>query len=195
MINNQNGQMTIDFIFGLVLMAGFAAVLFALSFTLTVSEIAQYVTFAAARNYYAGNLTLKDQETAGKAKYASLTNNKVIKPLFSGSWFSLSKEVTLGASTSYVEAPDVDSDIFVGAEATFSAPILKFKVPFFGSTSKKDKVFTAQIHSWIQREPTTEECVKFNQARWSMILQLETAFQKAKTGNDTAYAVMTDNGC
>src|ERR1700761_6449685 len=99
MITNQNGQMTIDFIFGLVLMAGFAAVLFALSFTLSVSEIAQYVTFAAARNYYAGNLTLNDQVTAGKAKYASLLGNKAIKPLFSGNWFSLSKDVTLGAST------------------------------------------------------------------------------------------------
>src|ERR1700761_4302146 len=95
MITNQNGQMTIDFIFGLVLMAGFAAVLFALSFTLSVSEIAQYITFATARNYYAANFAPQDQVTAAKAKYAALVGNKAIKPLFQGTWFSLSKDVTL----------------------------------------------------------------------------------------------------
>ena len=145
-VNNQAGQMTIDFIFGLVLMIGFTAVLFALSLTLTMSEIAQYITFAAARNFYAGNVAMSDQATAGKAKYAALLGNKAIKPLFAGSWFSLSKDVSLGASTTYVEQPDQDSDIFVGAEATFTAPILKMNIPIFGSTQKDDKVFSAQIH-------------------------------------------------
>ena len=51
MIRNQRGFITIDFLFSLVLVLGFSALLFIMTFTLLVAEVTQYITYAAARNY------------------------------------------------------------------------------------------------------------------------------------------------
>lgn len=48
LIQQNKGGITVDFIFGFTLIMGFAAILFALSLTLTVASISQYITFVSA---------------------------------------------------------------------------------------------------------------------------------------------------
>ncbi len=50
------GFITIDFIFALITVFGLSTLLFALTFTLSVVEIVQYITFSSARSFYAAHL-------------------------------------------------------------------------------------------------------------------------------------------
>jgi hypothetical protein len=199
MIQNQNGLMTLDFMFSFILIGAFSAVLFAVSITLSVTEIAQYIVFASARNYYAGHLALTDQQKEGQAKYAALLQNSSFKPLFSGNWFTLSKTVDLSDhNADYPQPYDEDTDTFVGAQAIFTAPVLKFSVPFLGSTSTNDQTFSTKISAWLMREPTSQECTAFNANRWNLIQALQSKYGQTATSSQNSalvYATVTDNGC
>lgn len=196
MIKNQSGLITLDFIFALVLVFAFTAILFTLSLTLSVVEITQYVTFAAARNHFAGHLTEKNQRDLGKAKYDQLIATPALKPLYSNGWFEL-KDFKIGVGDTYQQVQqDSDRFTFYGATVFLRAPVLNFRVPFFGRTASDDNsTFQAQIASWLAREPSTQECWNFNKERMKLI--------KAMGGNaynnpqilESAYVPQADNGC
>ena len=69
---NEKGQITLDFLFGCVLIIGVSAILGAITFALTLSEAIQYVSFSADRNYFAGDLTIQDQSDAASVKANTL---------------------------------------------------------------------------------------------------------------------------
>jgi hypothetical protein len=197
MLKNERGLITLDFIFALVLVFAFTAVLFTVSLTLSVVEIAQYVTFASARNYFAGNTTEAEQKRLGMAKFKQLSNEGALKPLFSNGWFEL-KNPKVGKGEDYQEHQTTDPErfTFYGASVYLRAPVLNFKVPFFGRTMKdEDSAFEAQITSWLAREPSTEECYEFNTARMRLIKQIGGNAYNAPKIDENAYVVMTDNGC
>lgn len=195
-LSNERGLITLDFVFALVLVFAFTAVLFTVSLTLSVVEITQYVTFASARNYFAGHKSVDDQERLGKAKYEQLRNAGPLKPLYSNGWFEL-KDHTIGQGTAYQTIQqEPDRFTFYGAAVYLRAPVLNFRVPFFGSTaSDEDAVFSAQISSWLAREPTFDECREFNSARMELIKQIDGNAYNNPAVNVNDYVVMTDNGC
>ena len=49
--NDEAGILTVDYLFAIILAMGFVALLFAMSLTLTVVEVVQYMTFSSARSY------------------------------------------------------------------------------------------------------------------------------------------------
>ncbi len=195
-ISNNRGLITLDFIFALVLVFAFTAILFTISLTLSVVEVTQYVTFASARNYFAGHLTKQRQEELGKEKFTQLSNSGALKPLFSNGWFEL-KGFQIGTGTAYQEIQqDSDRFTFYGAAVYLRAPVLNFRVPFFGRTAEnEDDAFEAQITSWLAREPATEECTEFNEARMRLIKNIGGNTYNHPQVSESAYVVMTDNGC
>src|SRR5471030_3294964 len=89
---NERGQITLDFLFGCIMIIGVSALLGAITFALTLTEALQYVSFSAARNYFAGDLTIQDQTDAAGAK-ANLLLTKL--PFLSGArsagWVTVKK--------------------------------------------------------------------------------------------------------
>lgn len=195
-LKNEKGLITLDFVFALVLVFAFTAILFTVSLTLSVVEIAQYITYASARNYFAGHQTKQRQEELAEAKFNQLANAAALKPLFNNGWFEL-KDFRVGEGDVYQEIQqNPDRFTFYGTTVYLRAPVLNFRVPFFGRTAEdEDSAFEAQIASWLAREPTTFECREFNQERMKLIKQIGGNTYNAPQINENAYVVMTDNGC
>lgn len=199
-ISNQGGLITVDFLFAIVLGFSMSAILFAMTFTLTVVEVAQYVTFAAARAHTAGNSSVDAQKNAAKEKYASLISNSAFGPLFRGGWFEISKkdelDIRSGTNgetfrTDYKSSPE-NRPVFTGVRAQLTAQMLDMKLPMVGKTSDEEGGFKTKILTILIREPNEDECRNFIDKRAAAIRSLESSrFSNYKE----RYYAMEDNGC
>lgn len=209
MLKSQAGMITLDFLFAFVLVMGFAGLLFALTLTLTVVEITQYVTFASARNYSASHINVIYQEQQARLKYKELTEATVFAPLYSNGWFEIDKPeaVLVGDASAmfpeYKQASPEEPNLFYGVGTKFIARMLEFNIPFFGSTTDEGdgqgSGFKTFIASYLSREVTTNECLNFfNARRWEKIRALPVSnaspYSVLTPGNE-GYVVVSDNGC
>lgn len=193
--------MTMDYIFAIVLILGFSGILFSFAFTLSLSEITQYITYSAARTYMASHRSEGEQAQEAGKKYKELIQNPVVSSLYKSGWFKVQKEPLVG-HISMQRFPgniaDPDYDIFWGVGTDFTAELLDFHIPFYGSTASdsqsKKSGFTTFIASYLGRESTVEECLNFNRQRWNAIKNLDSRYKRAKTLRG-AYALIADNGC
>lgn len=198
-MRNQRGMITVDFIFAMVLILGMSGLMFALTMSLSVAAVTQYIVFASSRNYLVGHINLQKQEERARLKYQELINNDVFKPFYKNGWFQVSAEPTLGDHVRIVpeyEAATGGKNKFWGAGTTFVAKILDFRLPFYGSTvpdgDGTGSGFTTRLGSYLGREPTTQECIDFTAARWNAIRNLDGRYANAGGGG---YFPMTDDGC
>jgi hypothetical protein len=207
---NSRGAITVDYLFAFFLVSGFSLAILTFSTAMSMVEVVQYMTFASARNYFAGNISEPKQQEAAVRKFMQLKANPTVAPLLESGWFSVPEDSLIVRSRIW-EIPDFkdyepapgDEDLFHGAVVTFHAHILNFQVPFFGSTKKSDATggdegFVTNISSFLGREPSFEECAEFNRARWEKIKQLTNksgAASYSEAQNDSAYVYINDNGC
>jgi len=193
-LKNQKGLLTLDFIFAILLMFTFSAILFGFTITFSAVEIAQYATFAAARANFAANKNTDEQQKLGKDKFDELIKNKnsVLGNFFRNGWFSLSDVKIADFNEEFSPDPNKDSDTFIGARATFVAKILSMRVPLLGNTTDDD--LSANISSYLMREPTEEECLQFVQQRFSQIQALRPGFSQSLV-DPNAYVIIADDGC
>lgn len=201
---NQRGILTVDFLFSMVLILGLAGLMFVLSFTLSVASVTQYVTFAMARNYTTAHITQDLQRDRGNAKYRELINNPVLKPLYSNGWYTIDEVPGIGDHTTLIpEFQQATEGVnkFWGAGTTFTAKVLSFTIPFFGSTTPdtdgSGDNFKTYLGSYLGREVSTEECLAFTAARWNAIRALQVTGGAAYNQGTGAggYVVMADDGC
>jgi hypothetical protein len=197
-VKNQRGIIVVDFLFSMVLILGLSGLLFVLCFTMSVASVTQYVTFAAARTFVAGNITYLDQRNAATAKYTELITSPVLKPLYNNGWFAVDNRPMVGDATEampeYAEAAQ-SVNKFWGVNTSFTAMVLAFTIPFFGSTAmdgdETGAGFKTNIGSYLGREPATEECLEFSAQRWTAIKALGPGYG---TQGGTYYS-QTDDGC
>lgn len=197
--NSQAGLITVDFLFALVIGFGMSAILFAMTFTLTVVEIAQYITFSSARAHAAANSTVDAQKTAAKNKYAALVSSAAFAPLFSGGWFEITKKDELDIRSGNGEtfkneyrSGEENRAVFTGIRAQLTAHMLDLKLPMIGKTSDEDGGFKTKILTILIREPNEDECQQFFKKRAAAINKLEAQ----NLGYDASkYVPMEDNGC
>ena len=194
-IKSQAGLLTIDFIFASILVGGFFAILFSLMLTLSVVEITQYITYATARVYYTSHWNPELQQKLAAEKFKQLTEDPAISPFFKNGWF----ELTGGPGIKdwnelYPQDPGEDSGNFIGSRITLSAKILEFRIPLIGETSTLDNAFSANVASYLNREPTSTECLEFfsNENRFEAIKNLDSSYRDTNVGE---YVVVSDNGC
>jgi hypothetical protein len=200
---NQRGFLTIDFIFAMVMIIGFTALLFVVSFTLSVVSVTQYVTFAAARNYSAAHLDKQQQLARAEAKFDELIGNKIFKPLYKNGWFALGTPFT-GDQTTVVPGYDTATqgvNEFWGTGVDFTAKILDFHIPFFGDSAPDSdgsgSGFKTYIGSYLGREPTADECLQFTAQRWQAIrnLQVQNGAAYSQGTSTQGYFPIADDGC
>ncbi|WP_413559312.1 hypothetical protein [Bdellovibrio sp. HCB209] len=203
-INNSHGMLTVDFIFSLILCAGLCTVLFAVTFTLSMAEIGQYITFSASRAYVAGHIDPDKQMEMGRNKFANLMANSTLAPLFStkdSAWFKLSNLELKGGgqsgddfSSDYTYAEDRVPQ--TGARLTFSARVLNLRLPFLGSTTEDNEPPSAKLTALLIREPTQQECWDLQvKKRYDAIINLDSRFAVLADRYRNKYVPMEDNGC
>ncbi len=202
-LRNERGLLTIDFMFSMVLILGLSALLFVLTFTLSIASVTQYITFAAARNYVVAHIDQATQRTRAVAKYKELTSNAVFKPLFNNGWYKVDAEPNVGDHTEiipeFAEAAR-EKNRFWGVGTSFTAAVLEFKIPLYGSTLPEGdgtgSGFKTYMGSYLGREPTSEECMAIVTARWNAIRNLSSSggASYSSAGSGTYYP-MADDGC
>lgn len=198
-LQNEEGILTLDFIFALLIGMSFTMIFFALTLTLSLVEVTQYLSFSVARTAWAAHETRSEQIGLGQAKYAELIENPVFKTVFGQGWFQLPDTPDFGDPQTGFNAeynPSNGNDTFIGARLRINAKILDIKIPLLGSSKTNPETGVANVQTFLSREVTTEECrEQFNRQRWARILQLDPHYQEAGYGGPDAVTLITDNGC
>lgn len=194
-LENESGLITLDFIFAIGLAFGFSLIFFAMSFTLSMVEVAQYITYSSARAFNAANVSQPAQKDLGKAKYDELRNTGVFKTILKSGWVTLG-DIEFGDFAD--EYPKTSADFpadsfYVGARVPFQSKVLNLRLPFLGNTAEDSSTGSATLNAYLLREVSTEECQRFNSERFERLKQLpNTSYRSLPAVN---YALITDNGC
>ena len=197
-LQNEKGILTLDFVFAFVIIMGFVGILFSFAMTFSVVEVVQYISFASARNYSLAHLEIVNQEKRAMAKYNELKSNRILAPLFTNGWFDLKnpKPGYLNEKNKYGEGSNDSNgifDTFHGFRVEFDAPILYKNIPLLGATAKSSEDFTANIQSFLMREPTFNECRNdFINLRGRKMTDILKYPEKITEGYHKG---MMDNGC
>ncbi len=198
--NSEAGFIAAEFLFSFILVISCGMIVFALTFSLMTVEVAQYVTWSAARAYSSGNLSKADSEAAGRKKF---TNLAAAFPLLSGAageWFELSA-VSVGKNVATGMASLDDSNRmgeetrhpWSGFSSSLELKLFKsLKIPFLGPITKDESLFKFPLHAFILRNPSQAECIKFFEDRMTAIQDLPD-FKNVPTGG--TYVPHEDNGC
>lgn len=204
-LKKQNGMISLDFLFAFVLVMTFGSILFALSFTLSIADITQYVTYSAARNYAPSHLNQSRQESIALQKYNELINHPVLKRIYTNGWYQIEFPPVIGDVSQAIpeyQQPGGSPNKFIGVGTSFIARVLEFSVPFFGSTNPESDgtgaSFSTFIGSYLGRESTTEECLQFTSQRWNAIRNIPQTSGAAPYSTNTSnngYFTYDDNGC
>ncbi len=204
-LDSSKGFLSADFLFSIIIAAGLCVVFFSLTFTLSMVEVGQYIAYSVSRAHAAADKTQDDQESAAKAKFASLQKNKVLRPLFSNGWFEIGNLEIRGAGVKGKDFSDryprqASNTIGVpqvGIRLSFEAKILNIKIPMLGPTDPEGKGFKAFLTGLMIREPTAKECRdQIKNERYKAILNLDKRFEKiAGAASEQNYVPMEDNGC
>lgn len=205
---DEAGFVAAEFVFALTMAAGIGIALFAITYTLTVVEVAQYIAFATSRAQIAAHIDIDSQEKRGLDTYNLLKKNDVFKRLFSfkknsTAWFSLppTPEQKLGRNVSDVfsEYPITNNRVpSTGVRIRFVSKILNLKLPLLGRLMGEDSEgLSANVTSFLMREPTQKECQTQMSLRSNAIFSLDSRFQSYTTsvsGTNKGFS-MEDNGC
>ncbi len=198
-IQNERGILSLDFIFALTIGMSFAMIFFALTLTLSLVEVTQYMSFAVARTAWGAHETRTQQTALGNRKYAELRDRPVFKAIFGRGWFQLPLtpdygDPANGFNNEYNEDPNQDNATYYGARLKIEAKILDITIPMLGNSKTNPETGIANVQTFIGREVTTTECRElFNRQRWAGIQALHPLY--APPVNPAAVFVMTDNGC
>lgn len=177
--------------------------LFAVCFTFSAVEVAQYIAFATARSYNVGHEDIDRQQELGRKKFEYLMTKTYMGNFFGGDWFEL-KNLQFKTGLNGDQFPDYtykENRIpQTGVRLDFEAKIMKFRVSFLGNSSEdSDKVFSARVTGLLFREPTSSECrdQMKGSARGRAINQLDTRFGVLDSagGSNPKYFGLEDNGC
>lgn len=212
-LKGQGGFLAVDFIFAIILTVGVMVIMMALSLTLSVIEISQYVAFSTARIHSAGHDTVQKQRELATAKFKSYQSSSLfpqISIFLRNGWFLVedsSLDIRSGTGAG-VGRPHFDSEYGrerealpqVGIRFTLEAKILALNLPFVGSTAR-DEGYKTFVTGMMIREPTADECRRQVKARFDLIKNLgggrfPTAMSTVGGGSaDNAYMPLEDNGC
>ncbi len=204
---NNRGFLSADFIFSLILGITVSMMLFAMCFTFSTIEVAQYIAYSVGRAHMAGHENPEKQIEMANHKYDYLTKKTILGLLFrQGGWFELRRpDIRNGLnnkdfSSDYPYSSEAEGRLpQTGVRLDFVAKVLNFKVAFLGKSSEDDKPFLARVTGLLFREPTSKECREQLKGinRYNAILNLDTRFLALdpSRGNNPSYFALEDNGC
>lgn len=198
---SQKGSLAVQFLFGWVLAMGFVAVFAALTLTLSIAEVVQYITYASSHSLMLGQSNPNKQEESAVYKYSMLTKTSEFCTFFKhcnpNGMFSINPDPQLGINPVFNPQANYPY-LFMGVWTSFKADILDINIPFFGSTSEgagSNNLFSSSIGSYLGKEPTVEECQSFDEKRLGWIYQRNQRYQNVSPDEVKDKDFIFDNGC
>jgi hypothetical protein len=205
---NNSGFLAADFLFSFVLVIGCGIVIFALTFSLATVEVAQYITWSAARSYSAANKSAAASKLAGETKFKNLS---LKFPLLTGAdatspWFVLTKKIIGDAAYDGLQGPvDVQNKSgsaenrhpWTGVSAELEWKLFEsIKIPFLGRIAKPGSdVFKIPIRAFLLRNPSQAECLDFYKNRFDQGIKTLEGWNGGGLGTSGSYVPIEDNGC
>ncbi len=204
----QAGFIMADFLFSMVLVIGCCILLFGLTFSLASVEIAQYITWSAARSYAAGNIDQAKSEQMAKLKFELLAKKfPLLTGIGSDAPFFTLKLTGVGDIPNLAQIRKLNTlgsspeprQPWTGVEATFEVELLKkMRLPVIGKISTNDDNFSYSLRAFLIRNPSQAECLDFFRNRYTEgISKIEGNWGNRTFLNSgsTAYSWNEDNGC
>ena len=190
--SSSKGSLTIQFMFGFVLVMCFILIFLNITLTLVASEITQYITYASSRSLFLAHGDESAQEDQAREKYLELTNKPHIKKfLGGGKVFEIASVPDLGINTSFSSSINEKPNLFYGVWTDFTPKMLDVKTPW-GSVDEEDSFFQTVIGSYLGREPSHSECKDFFKKRWEFIKSIHN---RSSYNLPTTWFTESDNGC
>ncbi len=191
-LKDERGILTLDLMFALVLVTAFTVILFSMMFTLSLTSVAQYISFASARNYSLAHFDPDEQRTRAEATFERLMEEPELAPLMNGSLFRITS-FEANDFNDLFEPDGPNARVFHGVRMEILSGMLNFRIPMFGATTTSDRGFRATVNSYLLREPTNQECKEFFANRYEQLARTVTS-APVPTGASFD-GVMIDNGC
>jgi hypothetical protein len=191
------GSITVDFIFGVVIVAAISSILLSFCLTMAVVEIGQYISFASARTYFGAHKSERDQMDRAEAKFKNIMTNRALAKILKGDWYNL-KYLNTGDYRSLYSAGGLehDNDTFFGNRLELEVKVLEL-VPIFKSIvgEAEQNNYRTNLGSYLGREPNFDECMNFMRDRWKNFISSNPLTGASSGQNSDAYAIIVDNGC
>ncbi len=169
LILSRRGTLTIQFVLGFALILGFVGLFWIMTFTLAMSSITQYITFASARNLFLSSKDIHSQRVQANNVYQGLKGKFSSPPFFGNDTIKISDDIINTRGLNRLDFPSaVPPNLFYGVWTEFNPKILTLK-PYFGDVEEDADFFKTTIGSYLGREPTVEECENFDRGRWPAI--------------------------
>lgn len=208
---HQAGFMTAEFLFAFTMVLCVGVLIFAITFSLTTIEVAQYIVWSSARSYSSANATQTDSVKAGQSKYSNLI---AMFPLLTGKgnsspWFKLSDTVTPGDLAGKLTDAKADNNTssnsevrhpWTGVQTEIDLILFKnVKLPFLGPITNDKSAFVFPVRALLLRHPSVEECRKFFEQKFTAGIQklkdVSEEIELSNLGDASAYVPIEDNGC
>lgn len=202
-MNNQSGFITTEFIFALSIAFGMSIIVFAMTYSLAVIEVSQYVVFSAARAHTAAQGTVEEQKLAARSKYSQLTNSSGLASVYRNGWFTISPpqqlEIRSGFDTTfdqdYQPSAGSNREVFTGVRATLRVELLELNLPLLGRIVPEDDGFKTRVAGILIREPSAEECRDFFEKKKDEVWNINGGRFANFRGPGSLPDLWEDNGC
>lgn len=201
LIISRKGSLTVQFLLGFILILSFVMLFAAMTLTLAVSAVTQYITYAAARSLYLGHESKTYQYETAMEKYEMLMGKSAFERLFQPGLFKvkkasdLQKENGLGINGEF-SVTGSEPNLFFGVWTEFVPKVLEMET-LWGDTEEEEAFFETAIGSYLGREPASDECKAFIKKRWKFISN-KLGPLSVSWANDPASSYKEeddDNGC
>lgn len=206
-MRRQAGFIVADFIFAIVVASFMGVLLFGISYSLTVVEITQYVSFATSRAHMAGNKDPEGQRQKALRKFSSLTTGRTaLGRVYNNGWFKIDRpDIRSGPSGGATgNSPTFRADLaggsdmpdrnwFIGVSIPLTLKLLSFNIPFLGNTTPDSpEGLKTHVSAMLIRDPSQSECQEFMAERQQALGNLPSGQRFYDQG---AYVPIEDNGC
>ena len=194
-ISSSKGSLTVQFLLGFVLILSFMVIFGAMTLTLAVASITQYITYASSRALFLSSRSEALQKDNARDKFNLLKSQLVnTDGLIDISQVSLDNDQYLNEDFGFISSKPY---LFYGVWTKFLPKILKMETLWGNTTDDNVRIFETVVGSYLGREPSMIECISFNDSRWGFIKNMQGGY----TGSNNTYGFcrsdrgLCDNGC
>ena len=196
------GSLTVQFLLGFVLILSFVMLFSAMTLTLAVSGVTQYMTYSASRVLFLSDGSKALQQDAARDKYNLLITNAHFSKFFTGANKLFEIKETggdlmpgdgLGLNRQFSSSGQIPY-LFYGVWTKFIPRLLEMDA-VWGSTEEDAAFFETAIGSYLGRESTIDECEEFFEKRWEFIAAEHGIIPSFKDPKGFYGEDSDDNGC
>lgn len=187
----KRGVLFVEFLFVFVISLLMIIYFFLLSMTFIQIEVAQYIAFKTAREYFLGNENQNDQRSAAGSKFVALKEGSALSaPLFfeAPNWWEL-EVLDFGDSFG---TDSEDRGLFEGVRLQFTSKVIHASIPYIGGSGGEEEFI---ITSYLGREPTEEDCGNFFRGKAARIQSWFNTHPLISTSSSFPTQSAGDNGC